>query len=209
MSHALFQNRQSSIDVPLHLFPVTLCPFFPVPSPHSGQFLTWHYFGFIEFSLVSESQDEAVQSQVCLPSFVSSVQTPIYANCQTWHLHVEPFGLGRSKTVVVLGNQHSPGLSFSRWWLRTILSHWQPLVPVLKARLRNSLMYARAYASVIPETHKGLKRVTRVQCSWIFTFTIFGNLSVRYTFSTKWPPRDHHADVLRQEFSISRLKTHR
>ena len=24
----------------------------------------------------------------------------------------------------------------------------------------------------LPETHKGLKRVTRVQCSWIFTFTI-------------------------------------
>ena len=56
------------------------------------------------------------------------------------------------------------------------------------------------------ETHKGLKRVTRVQCSWIFTFTIFGNLSDRYPFSTKWLPRDHHADVLRQEFCISRLK---
>ena len=38
-----------------------------------------------------------------------------------------------------------------------------------------------------------LKRVTRVQCSWIFTFTIFGNLSHGYPFSTKWLPRDHHA----------------
>ena len=27
-----------------------------------------------------------------------------------------------------------------------------------------------------PETHKGLKRVTRVHLSWIFTFTIFGKL---------------------------------
>ena len=53
-----------------------------------------------------------------------------------------------------------------------------------------------------------MKRVTRVQCSWIFTFTIFGNLifSVRYPFSTKWLPRDHHAGVLRQEFCISGLK---
>ena len=51
-----------------------------------------------------------------------------------------------------------------------------------------------------PETHKGLKRVTRVQCSWIFTFTIFGNFSDGYPFSKKWLPLDHHADVLRQEF---------
>ena len=62
---------------------------------------------------------------------------------------------------------------------------------------------------VLSETHKGLKRVTRVQCSWIFTFTIFGNLSDRYPFSTKWLPHDHHADVLRQEFCISSLKIHR
>ena len=34
-----------------------------------------------------------------------------------------------------------------------------------------------------------VKRVTRVQCSWIFTFTIFGNLSERFPFSTKWLPR--------------------
>ena len=60
-----------------------------------------------------------------------------------------------------------------------------------------------------PGTHKGLKRVTRVQCSWIFTFTIFGNLSDRYPFSTQWLQRDHHADVLRQEFCISGLKIHR
>ena len=62
---------------------------------------------------------------------------------------------------------------------------------------------------VTAETHKGLKRVTRVQCSWIFTFTIFGKLSDRYPFSTKWLPRDHHAGVLRQEFCISGLKIHR
>ena len=30
------------------------------------------------------------------------------------------------------------------------------------------------------ETHKRLERVTRVQCSWIFTFTLFGNHSDRY-----------------------------
>ena len=42
-----------------------------------------------------------------------------------------------------------------------------------------------------------MKRVTRVQCSWIFTFTIFGNLSDEYPFSTKWLLRDHHADVLK------------
>ena len=35
---------------------------------------------------------------------------------------------------------------------------------------------------LLAETHKGLKRVTRVQRSWIFTFTIFGNLSCRYPF---------------------------
>ena len=29
--------------------------------------------------------------------------------------------------------------------------------------------------SLISETHKGLKRVTRVQCLWIFILTIFGN----------------------------------
>ena len=33
-----------------------------------------------------------------------------------------------------------------------------------------------------PEIHKGLKRVTRVQCSWIFTLTIFGNLNEGYPF---------------------------
>ena len=37
-----------------------------------------------------------------------------------------------------------------------------------------------------------MKRVTRVQCLWIFILTIFGNLSGR--FSTKWLLRDHHAD---------------
>ena len=63
--------------------------------------------------------------------------------------------------------------------------------------------------SVEPETHKGLKRVTRVQCSGIFILTIFGHLSDGYPFSTKWLLRDHHADVLRQEFCISRLKIHR
>ena len=57
-----------------------------------------------------------------------------------------------------------------------------------------------------PETHKGLKRVTRFQCLWIFILTIFGNLSDGYPFSTKWLLSDHHADVLRQEFCISRLK---
>ena len=31
-----------------------------------------------------------------------------------------------------------------------------------------------------------MKCVSRVQCSWIFTFTIFGNLSDGYPFSTKW-----------------------
>ena len=61
---------------------------------------------------------------------------------------------------------------------------------------------------VRPETHKGLKRVTHVECSRIFTFTIFGNLSDGYPFSTKWQPRDHHADVLRQDFCISSLKIH-
>ena len=39
---------------------------------------------------------------------------------------------------------------------------------------------------VEPETHKGLKRVTRVQCSWIFTFTIFGNRSVLNTDCGLW-----------------------
>ena len=38
---------------------------------------------------------------------------------------------------------------------------------------------------VKPETHKGLKRVTRVQCSSIFTFTIFGNLSDGFPFINK------------------------
>ena len=51
-----------------------------------------------------------------------------------------------------------------------------------------------------------MKCVGRVQCSWIFTFTIFGNLSDGFPFSTKWLLCDHHADVLRQEFCISRLK---
>ena len=59
---------------------------------------------------------------------------------------------------------------------------------------------------LIPETHKGLKSVTRVQCLWIFILTIFGNLSDGYPFSTKWLLSDHHAGVLRQEFCISGLK---
>ena len=54
------------------------------------------------------------------------------------------------------------------------------------------------YHCLLLETHKGLKRVTRVQCSWIFTFTIFGNLSDGYPVSTKWLLRNHHADVLRR-----------
>ena len=53
------------------------------------------------------------------------------------------------------------------------------------------------------ETHKGFKPVTCVQCSWIFTFTIFGNLSEGYLFSAKWLPHDHHAMVLRPELCIS------
>ena len=65
-------------------------------------------------------------------------------------------------------------------------------------------LYKSCWAAT--ETHKGLKRVTRVQRSWIFILTIFGNLSDGYPFSTKWLLRDHHADVLRQEFCISRLK---
>ena len=59
------------------------------------------------------------------------------------------------------------------------------------------------------ETHNWLKHVTRIWCLWIFTFTIFGNLSDRYQFATKWLPCDHHADVLRWEFCISGLKIHR
>ena len=54
-----------------------------------------------------------------------------------------------------------------------------------------------------------MKRVTRAQWSWIFTFTIFGSLSDGYPFSTQWLQRYHHAEVLRQEFCISRLKIHR
>ena len=65
------------------------------------------------------------------------------------------------------------------------------------------------FSQIISETHKGLKRVTRAQCSWIFTFTIFGSLSDGYPFSTKWLQRYHHAEVLRQELCISRLKIHR
>ena len=36
---------------------------------------------------------------------------------------------------------------------------------------------------VLTETHKGLKRATRVLCSWIFIFqtTIFGNPSLQST----------------------------
>ena len=45
-----------------------------------------------------------------------------------------------------------------------------------------------------------------VQWSWIFTFTIFGNLREGYPFSTKWLPRDHHVVVLRPEFCIPRLR---
>ena len=59
---------------------------------------------------------------------------------------------------------------------------------------------------VMSETHKGLKRVTRVQCLWIFILTIFWNVSDGYPFSTKWLLSDHLADVLRQEFCISGLK---
>ena len=59
---------------------------------------------------------------------------------------------------------------------------------------------------VIRETHKGLKRVTGVQCSWKFTFIIFGNLSEGYPFSTKW--LQHHEVVLTPKFCISRLKIH-
>ena len=63
--------------------------------------------------------------------------------------------------------------------------------------LTSSLLF-NYHNHIFSETHKGLKHVTRVQCSWIFTFTIFGNLSERYPFSTKWLPRDHHAGVLRR-----------
>ena len=59
---------------------------------------------------------------------------------------------------------------------------------------------------ITSETHKGLKRVTGVQCLWIFILTIFGNLSDGYPFSTKWLLSGHHADVLKQEFSIKRQK---
>ena len=45
-----------------------------------------------------------------------------------------------------------------------------------------------------------------VQCSWIFTFTIFGNIREGYPFSTKWLPRDHHVAVLKPEFCILRLR---
>ena len=60
-----------------------------------------------------------------------------------------------------------------------------------------------------PETHKGLKRVTRVQCSWAFTFYHFWKPWWQISILNKWLPRDHHADVLRQEFCISGLKIHR
>ena len=41
---------------------------------------------------------------------------------------------------------------------------------------------AQADGWVRLETHKGLKRVTRVQCLRIFTFTIFRKLSDQYPF---------------------------
>ena len=52
----------------------------------------------------------------------------------------------------------------------------------------------------LAKTHKGLKRVTHVQCWWIFSFTIFGNLNETFPFLTKWLPPDHHGVVLRPEF---------
>ena len=69
--------------------------------------------------------------------------------------------------------------------------------------------YLPTYLPISLQANKGLKRVTRVQCSWIFTFTIFGNLSEGYPFSAKWLPRDLHAVVLTPEFCISRLKINR
>ena len=36
---------------------------------------------------------------------------------------------------------------------------------------------------LVSETHEGLERVTRVQCSWVFFFNILGNLSEGYPFS--------------------------
>ena len=38
------------------------------------------------------------------------------------------------------------------------------------------LAVCRTRVKYEPATHKGLKRVTRVHRSWIFTFTVFGNL---------------------------------
>ena len=59
---------------------------------------------------------------------------------------------------------------------------------------------------LILEPHKEFKRVTRVQCSLIFTFMTFGNLREEYPFFTKWLPRNHHAVVLTPEFCISMSK---
>ena len=102
---------------------------------------------------------------------------------------------------------------FSQVWRRSIFKFCvhklAEAVRFLKFKWEFVIIIIGRGCLVLPETHKGLKRVTRVQCSWIFTFTIFGNLSVRYPFSKNWLPRDHLADVLRQEFSISRLKIHR
>ena len=99
---------------------------------------------------------------------------------------------------------------FSPQSVKSILAFLSCKNDVMALLLANFYHYLRnSHNLLVSETHNGLKRVTRVQCSWIFTFTIFGNLSDRYPFSTKWLPRDQHADVLRQKFCISSLKIHR
>ena len=101
---------------------------------------------------------------------------------------------------------------FQVWKIQQALRGLKPCDLLLKQRAMFSWTFHLVSESLYyfrPETHKGLKRVTRIQCLWIFTFTTFGNLSDRHPFSTKWLLRDHHADVSRQEFCISRFKIHR
>jgi len=89
-------------------------------------------------------------------------------------------------------DKHLRGICFSPDKMKPLKSRFKSLSPVklnsyaVKRNIhrwrQNS--HEQKNKDVWSETHKGLKRVTRVQCSWIFTFTIFGNLSDTYPFST-------------------------
>ena len=81
-------------------------------------------------------------------------------------------------------------------YAKFVLSHtfvYKAITP-----LKNSQNLTTLYCIVTRNSDKGLKRVTHIQCSQIFSFNIVGNPSEGYPFYTKLLPRDHHAVVLRQ-----------